>query len=315
MPRLIPTSVRRVRAGFTLPEVLVTLLILGIVGGAIFKVLVKQQQSYSDTRKQADMQREIRLTSSYLPGDLRSLSSSGGDLFQMDEDKIEFLANIGSGIICEKASTTHFVVPPLNAADVTITNWYATPRPGDSVFVYDDSASTGSEDDVWQRRVVQTVDKSTGYCPGLPFTDPVQDAGKERYRFGVGGAGGDAIPSTSRLGSVVRFARPVRYRLYQEASGKWYIGFQQFVTGAWTTIEPVGGPFRPYAATDAGESGLQFRYFDSLGVRLTSVADAKRLSRVDVYLRTNAGLASVTERRPNDVRDSVMMRIAVRNFK
>jgi hypothetical protein len=36
---------------------------------------------------------------------------------------------------------------------------------------------------------------------------------------------------------------------------------------------------------------------------------------MDIYLRTNAGLAAVTERRPNDLRDSVMMRIAVRNFK
>lgn len=314
MPRLT-SSMRRARSGFTLTEVMVTLLILGIVGGAIFKVLVKQQQSYNDTRKQADMQREIRLTSSYLPGDLRSLSSAGGDVRQMDENQLEFLANIGSAILCEKTSTTHFAVPPLNAADVITTNWYSTPVPGDSVFIYDDSSSTGSEDDLWQRRVVQTVDKNNGYCPGLPYTDPVQDAGKERYRFGVGGAGGDAIPTTSRLGSVVRFARPVRYRLYQETSGKWYIGFEQYVSGGWTAIEPVGGPFRSYAAGDAGESGLQFRYFDSLGVRLTSVTDAKRLSRVDVYLRTNAGIASVTERRPNDIRDSVMMRIAVRNFK
>jgi hypothetical protein len=278
-------------------------------------VLVKQQQSYSDTRKQSDMQREIRLTSSYLPGDLRSMSSAGGDVLQMDEDKIEFLANIGSAILCEKTSTTHFAVPPLKAAHVTTTNWYSLPVVGDSVFVYDDSTSTGSEDDVWQRRAVQTVDANYTGCAGLPYTDPTLDAGKMRFRFGVGGAGGDAIPSTTRLGSVVRFARPVRYRLYQETSKKWYIGFEQRIAGAWTAIEPVGGPFRPYAATDAGESGLQFRYFDSLGVRITSLADAKRLSRVDVYLRTNAGLASVTERRPNDVRDSVMMRIAVRNFK
>ena len=311
MPRLT-FSLRRARPGFTLAEVMVTLLILGIVGGAIFRVLVKQQQSYNDTRKQADMQREIRLTSSYLPGDLRSLSSAGGDVIQMDENKIEFLANIGSGIICDKTSTTHFAVPPLGAAHVTTTNWYSLPVSGDSVFLYDDSTSNGSEDDVWQRRVVQMVDPNSGYCPGLPYTDPVLDASKPRPRFGVGGLG---IPSTVNLGAVVRFARPVRYRLYQETSKKWYIGFEQYIAGGWSAIEPVGGPFRPYAASDAGESGLQFRYFDSLGVRLTSVADAKRLSRVDVYLRTNAGLASVTERRPNDVRDSVMMRIAVRNFK
>jgi prepilin-type N-terminal cleavage/methylation domain-containing protein len=309
MPRLIRRT--PARAGFTLSEVLVVLIILGIVGTAILRVLVKQQQSYQDTSKQADMQREIRLTSSFLPSDLRSMSSAGEDVIQMEEHSVTFLANIGSAIICDKTSNTHVVVPPLNAANVTTTNWYTQPQVGDSVFIYDDSIDTGSIDDMWARRSIQSISTNAALCPGLPYTDPAADNGKLRWRFGIGGN----VPDSARVGSVIRIARPMRYRIYQETSGKWYIGLEEYVSGSWSQIEAVGGPFNRFVPGDASKTGLQFRYFDSLGVRLTSVAQRTRVSRIDVYLRTDAGLASVTERRPNTVQDSVMMRIAVRNFK
>jgi len=312
MPRLMPGSTpRRAKAAFTLVEVLVTMLILGIIGTALTRVMVKQQQAYRDTAKEADMQREIRLTSSLLPSELRSTSSSGGDVLEMDEDKVTFLANIGSSIVCGKVGNTHVILPPLNTAGVTTTNWYSQPVNGDSVFLYNDSLSAGSEDDVWDRRPLQNITWSN-LCPGAPYTDPVLDAGKQRWMVGIGGLG---IPDSVRIGSVVRFARPVRYSIYAAASGRWYVGYQEYVNGAWTAIEAVGGPYNRFLAGDANPSGLQFRYFDSTGVRLTNIADRLSVSRIDVYLRANGGIAAVTERQPNVLRDSVMMRIAVRNFK
>jgi len=179
------------------------------------------------------------------------------------------------------------------------------------MFLYSDSLLKGAEDDVWERREVANITTSA-QCPGAPFTDPILDAGKPRWMIGVGGAG---VPDSVRIGAVVRFARPVRYSLYQEASGKWYVGYQEYLNGSWTQAEAVGGPYDRFQAGDYLPSGLQFRYYDSLGTRLTNVADRLSVSRIDVYLRTNAGLAAVTERRPNELRDSVMMRIAIRNFK
>jgi prepilin-type N-terminal cleavage/methylation domain-containing protein len=312
MPRLTAsTRTGRSRRGFTLAEIMVVLMILGFVGGAVFRVLVKQQQAYKDSSRQADMQREIRLTSSYLPSEIRALSSAGGDVMEMDEDEFEFLANIGSGVVCDKVSNTHVILPPLNTAGITLTNWYSQPVVGDSVFLYDDSVSSGAEDDVWERRAVSQVQPNASDCAGAPFTDPALDAGKDRWRVGIAGN----VPDSVRKGSVVRFARPVRYRIFQAPSNKWYLGYQQYRAGSWSAIEAVGGPFRAFQSGDGNPSGLQFRYFDSLGVRLDDSDDPSRLSRIDVYLRTNAGLAAVTERRPNDLRDSVMMRIAVRNFK
>lgn len=303
---------QRARAGFSIVEIIITIMILGIVGVALTRVMIKQQQSYKDTAKEASMQREIRLTSSMLPAELRSLSSAGADVIEMDEDKVTFLANIGSGIICEKQGNTHVVLPPLNTAGITTTNWYSQPVNGDTVFLYSDSLLKGAEDDVWERRDVSSVQQDLTRCPGAPYTDPSLDAGKYRWKIGVGGLG---TPDSVRVGAVVRFARPVRYSLYQAPSGKWYLGYQEYISGSWTQVEAVGGPYNRFMAGDVNPSGLQFRYYDSLGTRLTTIADRLRVSRIDVYLRTNAGVASVTERAPNTLQDSVMMRIAVRNFK
>ena len=312
MPRLNPRrSARRRAVGFTLAEVLIVLMILGIVGTAVFKVLLKQQQAYRDTARQADMQREIRLTGSFLPAELRSTSSAGGDILAMAEDKVEFLANTGSSVICEKPTLSTIYLPPLNPAGITLTNWYSQPVVGDSVFLFNDGLDAGTVDDTWERSAVSAVGSSSGWCTGAPYAHPTLDGGKLRYSITLT----TVLPDSVKVGNVVRFARPVRYQLYSASSGKWYVGLQERLNNAWTSIEAVGGPFRPFAANDSPLSGLQFRYFDSLGVRLTSIGQAKDVSRVDVYLRTNAGMSAVTERQPNDLRDSVMMRIAVRNFK
>ena len=303
-------SMRRRPLGFTLSEVLIVLMIMGIVGTAVFKVLLKQQQAYRDTSRQVDMQREIRLTGSFLPGELRSTSSAGGDIINMAEDRVEFLANTGSSVICNKVGTTIYL-PPLNGSGIIKTNWYTQPVVGDSVFLFDDGLDAGTIDDSWKRSRIGAVASNAGWCTGAPFTDASLDAGKLRYGITLT----TTIPDSVKVGNVVRFARPVRYQLYSVSSGKWYVGLQENINGTWTTLEPVGGPFAPFAAGDASPSGLQFRYFDSLGVRLNSVAQAKDVSRVDVYLRTNAGVSALSERQGNALRDSVMMRIAVRNFK
>jgi hypothetical protein len=60
---------------------------------------------------------------------------------------------------------------------------------------------------------------------------------------------------------------------------------------------------------------LQFRYYDSLGVRVNNMANQKDVARVDVFLRTNAGASAITERKGNALQDSVLMRVAIRNFK
>jgi hypothetical protein len=103
--------------------------------------------------------------------------------------------------------------------------------------------------------------------------------------------------------------------MYQETSGSWYLGIQEYLGGSWGNASPLAGPFRAYATGDGSQSGMQFRFYDSLGVRITNMANRTQVARMDVYLRTNAGRSAISERKGVDLQDSVLMRVALRNFK
>ena len=311
MPRLTRERSAN-RRGLTLPELLVAMLLLAIVGGGVTRVMMKQQQYYKDASKTAISKRELRLGASVMPAELRSISSSGGDILEMSESQIRMRAYIGSAIICAINSDDIWVVPR-NLAKHTLTTYVTLPIDGDTVFIFNENTQRGAQDDQWVKRVIRGSDLSNSACTASPYTDPILDPpttkGRRRFRLDA------ALPPEVQVGSVVRFSRPVRYRIYQETSGAWYLGLEEHSGGSWGSPSPMAGPFRPFAGSDDPTSGLQFRYYDSLGVRVTNMANKKDVARVDLFLRTNAGASAITERKGNALQDSVLMRIALRNFK
>lgn len=309
MPRLTATGERR---GLTLAELLIAIILLAIIGAALTRVLVKQQQYYKDASATSYAKRELRLGATVLPSELRSISTSGGDVLTMSESEIAMRSYIGSSIICAR-TTNQIWVPPTNLARHTLTSYVSQPGVGDTVFIYNENILRGSEDDLWEMRTITDTDLSTTACPGAPYTDAALDppATKPRRRFTLSAN----LPDSVKVGAVVRFTRPVRYKIYQETSGNWYLGLQQYSSGSWGSASPLAGPYRAFQSGDANPSGLQFRYYDSLGVRITNMALRTSVSRVDVFLRTNAGVSAIRERNGNSLRDSVLMRVAIRNFK
>jgi prepilin-type N-terminal cleavage/methylation domain-containing protein len=321
MPRL--TSARpfraggRRRSGVTLVELLVVLTILGIVGAALVRTFSKQQQVYKDSANTATMRRELRLGGMMLPQDVRSISSAGGDVLEMTEQRFAFLGTYGSAVICDRTANT-FDVMPTNLARHTMTTWISRPTPGDTVFAYNDSLLAGAEDDAWQKLSITAFDQNTTTCPGAPFADPALDppGTKPRFRTTIVSSTGGNIADSVRVGAVARFTRPMRYELLQSSgSGAWYLNYSEYTNGAWTSPTPISGPYRPFVAGDGNPSGLQFRYFDSTGTRLTGIAQKLRLSRLDVFLRAEGGTSAVTERKGALMTDSTIFRIALRNFK
>ena len=311
MPRQLMSARRR---GLTLPELLIAILLLAIVGGGITRVMIKQQQVYKDASRSASAKRELRLGASVLPMELRSVSSSGGDILTMGEDEMLMNAYIGSGVICQKNAATNadgIWIPPTNLANHTLSNFATRPHAGDTVFLFNENLKEGAQDDLWEKRVIVSTDPDPGACIGPPYTDLVQDAGKSRLFIKLDAA----IPDSVKVGSVVRFSRPVEYSIYQESSGKWYLGLREYASGSWGSYAPLAGPFAAFASGDANPSGLQFRYYDSTGVRITNMANQKDVARVDVFMRTNQGRSAITERKGNFVQDSILMRVAIRNFK
>jgi hypothetical protein len=316
MPRLIParSSAPRNRRGVTLPELLVAFFLLAVIGTSLVRVFTKQQQAYKDLTLTARMKRELRLGASVLPTELRSISSAGGDILNMSEGELEVRAFIGTSIICDRSWSSNlnsFRIPPANLAKHKLTTFLARPDKDDLVFLFNDSLSAGAEDDVWTlRQINATPANDATACPGAPYTDPVLDAGKQRQNIILNAD----LPDSVRVGAAVRFARPVRYKIYQVASGNWYLGVQEFKSSSWQQIEPLAGPYRAFQLGDANPSGLQFRYFDTLGVRITDMNKTKDVGRVDVYLRSDSIPSAITERK-GALKDSVVMRIAIRNSK
>jgi hypothetical protein len=288
------------------------MVLLGIVGTALTRVLTKQQQYYKDTSKSVAARRELRLGATVLPAELRSISSAGGDIMSMAENRIRMRAFIGTSIICARTATS-ITVPPTNLARHTLTSFVSAPIAGDTVFLYDENTLKGSEDDAWRKFAITSASTNTAECPGAPYTDPALDApaAKPRLTYVLNGA----IPDSVKVGAVVRFSRPVRYRIYQVSSGRWYLGWQEHRSGAWQALEPLAGPYRPFVSGDGSESGLQFRFYDTLGVRIWDMSQTGKVGRVDVFLRTNAGTSAITERQGALLRDSVVMRVAIRNSK
>ena len=313
MPRLMPAL--KARPGLTLPELLVAFILLAIVGGGLTRVMIKQQQFYLDARATAGAKRELRLGASLLPFEVRSVSSSGGDILTMSEGQLTMRAYTGTSVICAISGTRDDIwIPPTNLANHTLTTYISSsnkPAVGDTVFIFNEGSKIGSQDDSWLQRVITGADYAASDCSGAPFTDPVLDATKKRTRYHL-----DAVlPAEVTVGAVVRFTRPVNYSIYQEASGSWYLGIKEYIGGSWGTSSPLAGPYRAFASGDGSQSGLQFRFYDSLGVRITNMLETNRVARMDVFLRTSAGRSAITERKGADLQDSVLMRVALRNFK
>ncbi|WP_411279413.1 type II secretion system protein J [Gemmatimonas sp.] len=303
MPRLTPVR----RRGFTIIEMLVTMTILSVIGIIVSRLMLGQQRFYQRTNEQMGMRRELRSAMSLVPADLRSISSSGGDLTNFDASSLTFRAVLGASIACARPSNTTLDLPPLNMARNTVTSWYATPQAGDTVWAFNDSLSRGAEDDVWVPLRITGVSQSVGLCPLSPFTDAVLDLAKPRFRVTLS----SSLPDSIKVGSALRFTRSARYQLTAQSSGRYYLTRSEYLGGAWQGNTPVSGP---YEAPSGPNGGIRFTYFDSLGLAVTNPALGRNVARIDMILRakganSSGGVGSSSTRNT----DSLAFRIALRN--
>ena len=312
MPRLTRSSLRA-RSGFTLTELMITVVLFGLVMAALMNVIVRQQKFYRGANEVIDTRTQIRQAMSVLPLDLRAVSSIGADFKSISDTSITVLATFGTGIICA-VGTSEFLLPPLELSQHTLTSWSVTPQPGDSVFIYDEGGLRGSEDDVWQRAQVDTIVTSTAGCG--PYLHPSgSENGLTRYTVRLR----STLSPTVIPGAAVRFTRPVRYSFYQAGDSRWYLGYQ-FNTeaiGGWSVVQPLAGPYRPHN-TNMAHTGLKFRFWRQDGAtEITSNDSASRaaIARVDLQLQ---GIGSATNSAVmldagTYFRDSLLVRVAVRN--
>lgn len=278
-------------------------------------VLVRQQRFYTGTSEIIQTKGSARQAIDILSSELRGISTgtrggapNGVDIYAMSDASLTFRSQFGAAILCtiDLARTVITLPPRTMAAQNSLTSFLSDARAGDSVFVFDEGATPGNNDDVW-RRVALAADPAVGLCPVAPvgFTASALEAAD-----GIRLTLTDPLPATVVIGAPIRFFRPASYSLYQEAGGEWWLGYFSCPANACTVRQPVSGPYRPYAGA-GGASGLAFAYFDSTGA-LTG--DPRLVARIDVVARAQSQYnLDVANTRNRKYQDSLGVSIAVRN--
>lgn len=286
------------RRGFTLVELLIALVILGIVSAALYRVLVNNQRVYQAQTQHIDLQQNIRAAVTILPADLREIDASDSDIVAMSATSITIRGMRYLGILCSP--------PALGAGTAGIQmTLRESPFWGvrgintatDSLFIYYEGNGSSRKDDDWAL-AAPTLVAHNFPCPdskpGISVTVNFRNLGTGPGQL-VDTAG--AIPN----GAPVRGFETVTYQLYNPRDTTWFIGMKS----GNNNIQPLIGPVL--------SNGLTFAYYDSTGA-VTAVRT--RVARIDFTvrgktaqpIRTAAGAATLT----NAV-DSVSTSVALRN--
>ncbi|HSJ64331.1 MAG TPA: prepilin-type N-terminal cleavage/methylation domain-containing protein [Gemmatimonadaceae bacterium] len=285
MPAVTPRDrVRRRPSGFTLIEVMVALVLLGLVVGALLTVVMHQQRFYDSASEVMEVRDNLRRTGDLLPSELRALAPRYGDIYAMSDSAIDFRSATGSSTICEFSNNrTMIIVPPTQLqTDAGLTSWLVRPVMSDSMFIFD-SRDAGIDTMIGRGISAAPAAGSCAITSGFTSTSAEVNAS---VTFLLD----SALPPSVPAGAPVRFFRRARYSLYRNPNDEfWYLGYRDFVPGRnpqWSAIQPVAGPLLPYNAQ--GASGLRFIYRDSAGTVLTSGADAPRVRRIDIEVRARS---------------------------
>lgn len=305
----------RARSAFTLPELLMSIVLFGLVMTVVMRVIVRQQRFHRGANEVVAMRGQLRQATYALPVDLRAISPAGGDITDWSASSISFRAFGGSSILCMKPAANILVLPPLTLTKTnTLTAWLTQPQVGDSLLILDENLLVGTADDVWRQHEITAVAGVTGMtaCPTTTgFTLP-GDGGRPSWQLTIS----PGLSNTIITGAPIRIFRQVTYELYEGADGNWYLGASDCVPGRTPQCSdptPVGGPYEPYDA-DPALSGLVLTYFDASGTQLDpATADPTDVVRIEIIVRGEIDTPFNTDAATGHYRDSLSFVIGLRN--
>lgn len=297
--RSVPMS----RRGFTMIELLVALVLLGLVSTAIYRVLVNNQRLYMAQTQRIDLSQNIRASNTILSSEFRELDAFDGDIAAMTATSIDIRAMRWLSFIC--------VAPALagnNAGNQMIIRGNAVGTPmffgsryinenTDSLLIYLDGNQTTRTDDYF-------VPARLAATPGnqqCPAVGAVAAQPGTRIVFDGNFIAGTNVAGAITVGAPVRGFERARYALYQPAGDtSWYLGFQP----AGQTMQPLIGPLLT--------NGLTFSYFNAAGA-VTAVRT--QVARIDVTVRARSqnAVRRGGQEAARTIVDSITFSVALRN--
>jgi len=227
---------RGVRAGFTLPELLVATVLLGIVLAGLHQAHIQQRRVSVWQQHVAASHDAFRVASSVLSSELREAVLAEDDVVLLSADSIAVRSPGGFGFVC--ATRTNPAVLALNRVSGRMAG-----RAGDSLLVY---AGSG-----WRAVEVSEAERPGQRGLRCAHGDPTPHA---QYRLRGGDA--DDVP----VGAPVRVFSRQRYHTVVDREESWLAR-----THAGGTDLLAG----PLAA-----EGLRFRFLDAAGTPTPRSSDA-----------------------------------------
>lgn len=274
--------------GFSLPELMISIVVLAIVGGAIYEGLRRQQQVFRSIALMVAVRGDVRDAAEVLAADL-STASPLDTLPLVADSAVEFYSMIGASVTCDSAPGYTIRIPPekLQSGHV-LTALLATPDSGDVLLLYnEDSAATAGEPG-WDRHTIAAVSSQAAAtaCPSSTGFTTTADATASSHVITLRGATSSGV----RAGAPVRILRRGRYSLYRSSDSRWYLGHRRCNSlgpSACGVIQPLSGPYPAYSG-GAGQSGIALRYFDVGRIALSSSSGSSQVARVEVTVRARS---------------------------
>jgi type II secretory pathway pseudopilin PulG len=300
---------REGRGGFTLVELLIGIILAGITGLALTRMIMTTQRISRAQTQQTDLQSAVRTGALLLPAELREIGydeTTGGavvpDILDARADRLTVRVMRGWGVICGNYSETEILVRlPIIG--------YRNPTTADSLLLFTENEADRGNDDQWTPFRTNEIRQET--CPdGDRALQLRQLSPNTPDFFDAATNSGNGMPIGTRIrnGSPIRFFEVMEYSLYQ-SDGRWWLGAQSRTAGD-AAPQPVLGPLR------AG-NGFALRYFDR-DEALINPGDAARYRDIRVIEITLRGETSAPVARSDRGGlaikvDSLVTRVALRN--
>lgn len=275
-----------VRKGFTLVEVLVSLVLMVLVAGIGLRVFLVQHWTGVAQGETAAVQAALRAGSLFLATELRELGGTPGDpdILVFSPESLTYRAMRSVGFTCARAPGSILV-------DTAGFRGYRSIQTGrDSILLHFEGWVDSSTDDRWIHLPVQSVGAAT--CSGaasLQLATTVDTVLFPLQRF--------AALAPFRTFEIMQI------KLYQ-SGGDYWLGARSVSAGE--TIQPLIGPLT--------RNGLELSYQDSLG---GAPATAGQIRSVGITLRATSSVPLRSGggfRPPARMIDSLITTVALRNW-
>lgn len=302
------------RRGFSLPEMLISVALVAIVGGAIAEGMRRQQLLFRSIAAIVAVRGDVRDAAEVIAADISSVSPL--DTLPLATDSaVELYTVIGAAVSCDSSPDYAVRVPPEALRSGTVlTNLLSMPDSADVLLVFHGDSAAPDGDARWQRHSIAAVSSQPAAvaCAAATGFTTAADAATPALVFTLHGPASARV----RAGAPVRLLRRTRYSLYRSSDSRWYLGSRRcnpLGASSCTVIQPLSGPYQSYSASSS-QSGLLFRYVGADGIPLLAPAGGTDVARIDVATRARSRVpVSLGGRLSAPHLDSTALSIALRN--